>query len=56
MAVLVIVGWATSIDLSAYGQSPPPIQTAPVIASRLPVAAAGDLMAFSSETADGPHR
>jgi hypothetical protein len=30
------------------------LKSPPVVASRLPVAAAGDLMAFSSEAADGP--
>jgi hypothetical protein len=43
-----------SLDLSAYGQPPQPNQAQPVLPSRLPVAAAGDLMAFSSETTNGP--
>ena len=54
MAVLVAVCWVMSLDLSAYGQAPKPIQAQPVLPSRLPVAAAGDLMAFSSETSSGP--
>ena len=54
MAVLVAVCWAMSLDLSAYGQSPKPLPAQPVLPSRLPVAAAGDLMAFSSETSSGP--
>lgn len=54
MAVLVTVGWAMSLDLSAFGQPPQPSQAQPVLPSRLPVAAAGDLMAFSSEHPTGP--
>ncbi len=54
IAVLVAVFWASSLDLSAYGQPPKPMSAQPVLPSRLPVAAAGDLMAFSSETATGP--
>ncbi len=54
MAVLVAVCWAMSLDLSAYGQPPKPLQAQPVLPSRLPMAAAGDLMAFSSETTTGP--
>ncbi len=53
IAVLVVVGWAMSLDLSAYGQPPKPLQAQPVLATRLPVAAAGDLMAFSSDLANG---
>ena len=53
-AVLVAVCWAISLDLSAYGQPPARPQAQPVLPSRLPVAAAGDLMAFSSETTTGP--
>ncbi len=42
-----------SLDLSAYGQPPKPLQAQPVLPTRLPVAAAGDLMAFSSDLANG---
>ena len=54
VAVLVTVFLAMSFDPSAFGQTPKPPQAQPVLPSRLPVAAAGDLMAFSSETATGP--
>ena len=54
VAVLVAVCWTVSPDFSAYGQPPKPRHAQPVLPSRLPVAAAGDLMAFSAETATGP--
>ncbi len=54
VAVLVMVFLATTLDPSAYGQPPKQPQAQPVLPSRLPVAAVGDLMAFSSETATGP--
>ena len=54
MAVLVAVCWTMSLDLSAYGQSPKPLQAQPVLPTRLPAAAAGDVIAFSSETVNGP--
>jgi hypothetical protein len=43
-----------TLDLSAYGQPPKPLANQPVLPTRLPVAAAGDLMAFSLETPNGP--
>ena len=52
--VLVLVGWAISSDPSAYAQQTREANTQPVLPTRLPVAAAGDLMAFSAETAEGP--
>ncbi len=54
VAVLVMVFLASSFDPSAFGQAPKQPQAQPVLPSRLPVAAVGDLMAFSSETATGP--
>ena len=54
MAVLVAVCWVMSLDLSAYGQPPKPLQAQPVLPTRLPVAAAGNIMAFCSENANGP--
>lgn len=54
LAVLVGVCWVASLDPIAHAQTPKPLQAPPVLPSRLPVAAAGDLMAFSSELANGP--
>ena len=53
-AVLVTAGWAMSLDLSAYGQVPKPLEKPPILPARLPVAAAGDVIAFCSETSSGP--
>jgi len=54
LAVLAAVMGAMTLDLSAYGQLPESRPAQPVLPARLPVAAAGDLMAFSSETSSGP--
>jgi len=54
LTVLVVLSWASAFDPLAYAQSPKPVQAQPVLPARLPVAAAGDLMAFSSETTSGP--
>lgn len=53
-AVLVAVGWLISLDLSAYGQPPKPLEKRPMLPARLPVAAAGDVIAFCSESPSGP--
>ncbi len=58
VAVLVLVLLATFVDPSAFGQvpnhGPKQSQAQPVLPTRLPVAAVGDLMAFSSESTAGP--
>jgi hypothetical protein len=53
MAVLAVVCGAMTFDPSAYGQPPKPLEQQPILPSRLPVAAAGDLMAFSLENPSG---
>lgn len=54
VTLLVGIGWATSIDLWAQRQSREPLEERPVVPMRVPVAAAGDVIAFCSERADGP--
>ena len=54
VAVLVVVFAALSFDPSAYAQTPKEPIAQPVLPARIPLAAAGDLMAFSSELANGP--
>ncbi len=54
LAVFVLGWWATSIDLPAWGQPPKSPSEPPALGARVPLAAAGDLMAFSSETGNGP--
>ncbi len=54
VAVLVTVFLAIAHDPLAFGQTPKPPQAQPVLPSHLPVAAVGDLMAFSSEGTLGP--
>ena len=54
LAVLVVVLSAISFDPSAYAQTPKEPTAQPVLPSRIPLAAAGDLMAFSSELGNGP--
>lgn len=54
LAVLMLGWWATSCDLPAWGQPPPSPGAPPALGTRIPLAAAGDLMAFSSEIGSGP--
>lgn len=54
LAVLVLGWWAISIELPAWGQPPQAPSAPPTLGARVPVAAAGDLMAFSSEAGSGP--
>ena len=54
VAVLVVVFLGVAYNPSAMAQPPKQPVAQPVLPSRLPVAAAGDLMAFSSETGNGP--
>jgi hypothetical protein len=54
LVVLVLAWWATSIELPAWGQPPQSPSAPPTLGARIPLAAAGDLMAFSSETGSGP--
>jgi hypothetical protein len=54
LTVFVLAWWATSADFPAWGQSPKQPSAQPALAARVPLAAAGDLMAFSSETGSGP--
>ena len=54
LAVLVVVLAAIWFDPSAYAQAPQEPTAQPVLPSRIPLAAAGDLMAFSSEQGNGP--
>jgi hypothetical protein len=54
LAVLVVV-FGTFVDSpSAFSQAPTQPAAQPALPQRLPLAAAGDLMAFSSETGSGP--
>ncbi len=50
----MVVLAAQWFDPSAYGQAPQQSTMQPVLPSRIPWAAAGDLMAFSSEVGSGP--
>ena len=52
--VLMIVYLGASFGPSVCAQPPGNQEVRPAVASRLPVAAAGDLMAFSTETGNGP--
>lgn len=54
LAVLLVVLAAIWVDPLAYGQVPQEPAVQPVLPSRIPLAAAGDLMAFSSEVGSGP--
>lgn len=54
LAVLVVVFSAISLDPSAYAQTSKQPTAQPVLPTRIPLAAAGDLMAFSSEAGSGP--
>jgi hypothetical protein len=54
LAVLVVVLAAIWFDPSAYAQTPQQPSAQPVLPARIPLAAAGDLMAFSSEVGGGP--
>lgn len=53
-AALLIGWWAISTDLPAWAQPPQAPSGSPVLGARIPLAAAGDLMAFSSESGSGP--
>jgi len=54
VAVLVAMCCAMSLDLPTYGQPPKLIQAQPALPTRLPVAAAGNIIAFCSEAVGGP--
>ncbi|MHB8969044.1 MAG: hypothetical protein ACYC3X_03085 [Pirellulaceae bacterium] len=54
LTVLVVVFSAISLDPSAYAQTSKQPAAQPVLPARIPLAAAGDLMAFSSEAGSGP--
>lgn len=54
LAVLVVVLGIVADSPSAFSQAPAQPAAQPVLPQRLPLAAAGDLMAFSSETGSGP--
>jgi hypothetical protein len=54
VAVLVVVLTVHSFDMSANAQTPKEPTAQPVLPARIPLAAAGDLMAFSSELSNGP--
>lgn len=54
LAVLVVVIWMAGFDPLAHAQQPKPQPTPPVVGARVPLAAAGDLMAFSSDSGTGP--
>jgi len=54
VAVLVVVWTVSLCDLSANAQTPNVPTAQPVLPARIPVAAAGDLMAFSAELGSGP--
>lgn len=54
LAVLVVVFGVLADSPSAFSQAPTQPAAQPALPQRLPLAAAGDLMAFSSETGSGP--
>jgi len=54
VAVLVVVWTVSLCHLSANAQTPNVPTAQPVLPARIPVAAAGDLMAFSAELGSGP--
>ncbi|MHB0955806.1 MAG: hypothetical protein ACYC6N_00740 [Pirellulaceae bacterium] len=54
LAVLGVVFSGVSLDPRAWAQTPPQPTAQPVLPARTPLAAAGDLMAFSSEVGNGP--
>ncbi len=54
VAVLVMVLGVLSGSPLAFSQAPTQPAAQPALPQRLPLAAAGDLMAFSSETGSGP--
>jgi hypothetical protein len=54
LAVLVVVFSAISLDPSACAQTTKQPIAQPVLPARIPMAAAGDLMAFSSDAGSGP--
>lgn len=54
VAVLLVVLGTMLDGPLAYSQAPTGPAAQPVLPQRLPMAAAGDLMAFSSETGSGP--
>jgi hypothetical protein len=51
---LVVVLGTLGDNPSAFSQAPAQSAAQPALPQRLPLAAAGDLMAFSSETGNGP--
>ncbi len=53
-AVIVTAGLVLVTDPVVWGQQPTGTPVAPELPARLPVASAGDLMAFSAETSEGP--
>ena len=54
VTVAAMVATGSSHDPSAMAQTPESQTARPVLPARLPVAAAGNLMAFSSEVTEGP--
>ena len=54
LAVVMVVLATIWLDPSACAQAPQEPHAQPVLPSRIPLAAAGDLMAFSSEAGSGP--
>ena len=54
VAVLVTGSWVACGDFSARAQAPKTPAAQPVVGTRVPFAAAGDLMAFSSDSGSGP--
>jgi hypothetical protein len=54
LAVFVVVFSAVSLDPSACAQAPQQPTAQPVLPARIPLAVAGDLMAFSSDVGSGP--
>ncbi|MGM0490561.1 MAG: hypothetical protein ACQESR_27870 [Planctomycetota bacterium] len=54
VAGLVGLGWALSLNLWAQGRPSKPLKEEPVLPARVPVASAGNVIAFCSDTPDGP--